>query len=493
MKDSTNSERLRLALERAYVQMAYESDDVARSCRAIVIKHWREILKHLDKGGTAVGLTTRFKDSIRAATAEIVNFLGREFDRTARSSFAATDRAMFLSISQEQAELVEAEDLLARTDDWPADRKILPLPPDPGPARKVKYTQEKKLTPTVATKIIKSGKYKERMEKWSKQITNKKEVADIIAKGVAKGESLEQIAKKLEPHVRNLSSSAMRIARTEAARIHNEVAEKSFENYAELIVGYRVINPLDEVTRPHHRKRATEENANGLRGRIYWKEGHKPKGAKYSAASRPSLPDEPNCRCGYAPVLQEGMDVKKATVKEPGKMKPTVKDIEHDVDEKTLRRFRDAERAGKPKKFRAGIRGATPEQNAKLVGTREWHAKQEKLKVEKQKAEAAERGKQKILSGKKTQQVTTKKGKKIDVPKTRKDGERVVKELPSNTLAARRGLTIGARVQYRQGKNRGSGKILGYVRNLDGSEDVMIFDATRGKIIFVTARLVSTI
>lgn len=139
-------------------------------------------------------------------------------------------------------------------------------------------------------KIVRSRGWKSRLDKWSSKITNKDKVAELIAQGFEKGYSAERIAKQVKPFVQGFTASARRIVRTEMARIENQMMEQTFKRFESIIEGYQVINPLDEVTRPTHAIRA---------GRIYWVDGRK----KPSAADRPELPDEANCRCGYAPIL----------------------------------------------------------------------------------------------------------------------------------------------------------------------------------------------
>jgi SPP1 gp7 family putative phage head morphogenesis protein len=386
LEDKAQNVALQQKLERAAIVSAQDADDAAFACRAIVVKYWRIILKTIAVGGSAASILAKVKDAVRAATRELLAHMNSSFQRLADRSYELVDRAMFEMIPDKLARLVEdaADDYLQEyhdpIEDWPANRRILPLPPDPPPARRIHYTgqRERRATMKNAKEIIKSGDYAKRMEKWSKQITNSSAVANAIAKGVAAEKDLKDIAKEIEPYVRNLSSSAMRIVRTEAARIHNEIAEQNFAQYDTLIAGYRVINPLDERTRPEHRKRASEKNANGLIGRIYWKPEYAPKGAKWFAADRPSLPDAPNCRCGYVPVMidPENDDVRFG--KPPKGIRDKVVDIEHDVSVEELERYREQERkaTGQAKKARAGIRNASPEINAKLIGTREWVAAQ---------------------------------------------------------------------------------------------------------------------
>jgi hypothetical protein len=66
--------------------------------------------------------------------------------------------------------------------------------------------------------------------------------------------------------------------------------KKHTREFASIIDGYQIINPLDERTRPTHAVRA---------GRVYWNDRRKTPHAE----DRPALPDAANCRCTYAPVL----------------------------------------------------------------------------------------------------------------------------------------------------------------------------------------------
>lgn len=147
-----------------------------------------------------------------------------------------------------------------------------------------------KPTPRDTLKIIRSRGWKSRLEKWSAEITDKDNVAATIAKGFDKGWTFERIVKAVKPDVQNYTSSARRIVRTELARIENQMMEDVFRAFNDIIDGFQIINPLDERTRPTHGIRA---------GRIYWNDPKR----KPHASERPELPDAPNCRCCYAPIL----------------------------------------------------------------------------------------------------------------------------------------------------------------------------------------------
>lgn len=135
------------------------------------------------------------------------------------------------------------------------------------------------------TDIIRSGDWQERMQKWSTKIRKFDPVAETIARGLAHNANLDTIAKNILPYVQGYVSSAMRIVRTETARVHNEIAEETFKEHANQISGFQILSQLDNRVRPAHAAR---------HGRIYKK-----------GRPRPRLPDAPNCRCYYAPVLKK--------------------------------------------------------------------------------------------------------------------------------------------------------------------------------------------
>lgn len=132
--------------------------------------------------------------------------------------------------------------------------------------------------------IIQSSDYEARMLRWSKKLTDADPVAQIIASGIARGANLDTIARRVLPYVQGYANSAMRIVRTETARVHNELAEQSFQEHAGDIAGFQILSQLDSRVRPEHAAR---------HGRIF------PVGK-----ARPSLPDAPNCRCYYAPIFK---------------------------------------------------------------------------------------------------------------------------------------------------------------------------------------------
>lgn len=158
--------------------------------------------------------------------------------------------------------------------------------------RRLKKRVVKPLTENEIFKIVRSGRYGERLRKWASTLTRADKVARILAQGIANELSVNEIAASIAPYVKNYADAAKRILKTEAARIHNEILENTFEQFDDIIVGYQIIAILDDRTRPHHATR---------HGKIWYVH-------KFPYASdRPGLPDEPNCRCTYTVLLRDGV------------------------------------------------------------------------------------------------------------------------------------------------------------------------------------------
>lgn len=158
-------------------------------------------------------------------------------------------------------------------------------------ARRPKKRVVQDLNENELLRIIRRGKYGERLRRWSSQLTRADRVARILADGIAQGLDPNEIAKQIAPFVKNYFDAAKRIVRTESSRIHNEVLEHTFQQYDDLIAGYQIIGILDDRIRPHHATR---------HGKIWYTFK-----APY-ADERPTLPDEPNCRCTYTILLRTG-------------------------------------------------------------------------------------------------------------------------------------------------------------------------------------------
>lgn len=137
--------------------------------------------------------------------------------------------------------------------------------------------------------------YEERLTNLSKKVKSPEQVAGEIVTGMALGEDVKGLRKRIDGHVGKLHGSSTRIARTEARRVAEKANVESMEQaLGDLLDGWQITAVLDERTRPHHAAR---------HGTIWRKGGDPPYEAK------PELPDEPNCRCTLIPVLQTPAEV----------------------------------------------------------------------------------------------------------------------------------------------------------------------------------------
>lgn len=129
-------------------------------------------------------------------------------------------------------------------------------------------------------------------------------VAAMVLHSTAAGESRVEMARRLQPILQGVKSSAMRVARTEGARVANQSAWEAHEQLAPLIDGYEVSGVRDANSRPWHLAR---------HGVVYYRE---PANGQKGFDSMPKPPFEPpnmdglptgeprlafNCRCFLSP------------------------------------------------------------------------------------------------------------------------------------------------------------------------------------------------
>jgi len=138
--------------------------------------------------------------------------------------------------------------------------------------------------------IVNRKEVTKRIRKWTKNTKDKKVVSKVLDM-LEEGKDADTILNQVKPDIEAFSGRLRTVIRTESARIDNEMREKVFEQFEDSIYAFQIQNPLDERTRPEHAKRA---------GRIYYKDAGK---GKYKASDRPQLPDKPNCRCWYVPLV----------------------------------------------------------------------------------------------------------------------------------------------------------------------------------------------
>lgn len=138
--------------------------------------------------------------------------------------------------------------------------------------------------------------YQQRILNLSRRTLDPEAVAAQIGIGISAGKGPREIAREIRPLIGGYKAGAERIARTESLRVANMTRQESFKQFDRVMAGQRLIETLDERTRPHHQAR---------HGTIFVKDeflgafpGSKP------LDQAPTLPDEPNCRGTYTMVLK---------------------------------------------------------------------------------------------------------------------------------------------------------------------------------------------
>jgi len=139
----------------------------------------------------------------------------------------------------------------------------------------------------IIRKPVAGETWKQRLNKWSHRIVSKEQLIDRIARTYSEGGNLEDLKRAILPLVRNVETTARRIARTEGMRIAGEMANETFLQERDEIVAYHLNATLDSHTRPEHRARDGRCYLPGPDGGVPW-----------------VVPDKPNCRCHWTPVFR---------------------------------------------------------------------------------------------------------------------------------------------------------------------------------------------
>jgi SPP1 gp7 family putative phage head morphogenesis protein len=133
--------------------------------------------------------------------------------------------------------------------------------------------------------------WQQRIEGLSNRI-NPVQAAAVIVDGYAQGLDADTIVDQLLPHITGrVKADARRIARTECLRVSNAVQLATFSKSQHLLSGIQIMTRLDERTRHAHAVR---------HGATYYYD----QTSALSVARMPVLPDAPNCRCYYVPILK---------------------------------------------------------------------------------------------------------------------------------------------------------------------------------------------
>ena len=141
-----------------------------------------------------------------------------------------------------------------------------------------------------------AGDWTERLAKLTR-LLDPAVLAPLLEQGFAAGDTLDQLAERIRPHVGGAKSDARRIARTEGMRIAHAAQMDAHAGIDDLTIGWQVHALLDQNTRPHHRHR---------NGTVYYRQ---PTGGQLGMDRMPHPPIEEdgsiayNCRCWVSPVL----------------------------------------------------------------------------------------------------------------------------------------------------------------------------------------------
>ena len=127
---------------------------------------------------------------------------------------------------------------------------------------------------------------------WTPSAKTAIEVA--LTDGLARGETVDELVRRIRSAVSAQAWQARRIARTEARRaLEQDHLDRTLTALGDMVQGIMIQAVMDDRTRPEHAAR---------HGTIYYRQ---PDGTYRDLAGRPApdLPDAPNCRCTYTPVL----------------------------------------------------------------------------------------------------------------------------------------------------------------------------------------------
>jgi SPP1 gp7 family putative phage head morphogenesis protein len=131
-----------------------------------------------------------------------------------------------------------------------------------------------------------------RLRSWAQPLRG--QILSQLIDGLANGENVTDLEQRLRPITGGLAYKAWRIANTEAGKVMMRDYLSRVEGAGDLLAGQQIVAVMDERTRPAHAAR---------HGTIYWRQQN----GEYRSERgdlMPDLPDAPNCRCIFIPVMQ---------------------------------------------------------------------------------------------------------------------------------------------------------------------------------------------
>ncbi len=139
------------------------------------------------------------------------------------------------------------------------------------------------------------------------------QVANELIRGIAAGENMTELRKRIAPLVENYRASANTIARTDGCRIAALGQWQAFRQLGPMIKGRQRIATIDKFSRGRLRPQRPPDDWDshgGANGRLYLYDGRGDVAADTSyrdEKGRPFPGDSwrPNCRCKSLPILHE--------------------------------------------------------------------------------------------------------------------------------------------------------------------------------------------
>jgi SPP1 gp7 family putative phage head morphogenesis protein len=169
----------------------------------------------------------------------------------------------------------------------------------------------------------------------------KLQIESQLTAGLAAGETVEQLTQRIRSATGAMAWQARRIARTEGRRaLERDHLNRTIAALGDMVQGIMIQAVMDDRTRPEHAAR---------HGTIYRRQKD---GSFRDKAGRqaPELPDAPNCRCTYVPVLAEPeLDERSKAAYETATEAlipdlPTYEEVWDKADKRTRRRMIGASR-----------------------------------------------------------------------------------------------------------------------------------------------------